>query len=76
MRCTDDEKLFWLFLWVLQFWGLLPVLSSVNYLFGLSVHNELLGGMQLTFLSQDPSTPPDALPRESVELRALVFYDE
>ncbi|KAK7454511.1 hypothetical protein VKT23_011265 [Stygiomarasmius scandens] len=25
---------------------------------------------------EDPSTPPDALPRESIELRALVFYDE
>lgn len=23
----------------------------------------------------DPSTPADALPRESIELRALVFYD-
>ncbi|KAF5367169.1 hypothetical protein D9758_004024 [Tetrapyrgos nigripes] len=25
---------------------------------------------------EDPSTPPDALPRESIELRALVFYDD
>ncbi|THU75153.1 hypothetical protein K435DRAFT_707591, partial [Dendrothele bispora CBS 962.96] len=25
---------------------------------------------------EDPSTPPDASPRESIELRALVFYDE
>ncbi|KDQ53893.1 hypothetical protein JAAARDRAFT_161223 [Jaapia argillacea MUCL 33604] len=25
---------------------------------------------------EDPSTPPDAPPRESIELRALVFYDE
>lgn len=24
---------------------------------------------------QDPSTPPDALLRESIELRLLVFYD-
>ncbi|KAF5342838.1 hypothetical protein D9758_013370 [Tetrapyrgos nigripes] len=24
---------------------------------------------------QDPTTPPDALPRESIEVRALVFYD-
>ncbi|KAF5342806.1 hypothetical protein D9758_013367 [Tetrapyrgos nigripes] len=25
---------------------------------------------------EDPTTPPDALPRESIELRSLVFYDE
>lgn len=23
----------------------------------------------------DPTTPPDALPRQSIELRTLVFYD-
>jgi hypothetical protein len=24
---------------------------------------------------EDPTTPPDVLPRESIELRALVFFD-
>lgn len=25
---------------------------------------------------EDPATPPDAKPRESIEVRALVFYEE